>query len=309
MRKGLLFLFLGALIFAVAPAAMAGTQSNVTYDVEESAHTDYGAAEWHATWQANSANNPFAGDESWGYQQGMVPFGPGAINTYTNATEWLAPLYSDPCPADMIGTGYDMDSSGGCPIHTLTSAPAGFAGNTGSNTTFWQTANLAGDGDEALILDDMLAKMFQGDPNALDGITEGLNQTLDVLFYLDDTAATSVGANVFIDQSLDQDLVYFVGDDSSYLGSITGNAGEGIKNRITSIVEGGNQTTFGHYVDQWVVGYVKDTGGAWPEGRIVSSYSQWFQDGTENPCTVCSHTYSMGHDPIVKTVPEIDQHP
>jgi hypothetical protein len=306
MRKGLLFLFLGALIFAVAPAAMAGTQSNVTYDVEESAHNDYGAAEWHATWQANGTNNPFAGDESWGYQQGMVPFGPGLLATYAGSSEHLAPLYSDPCPADMIGTGYDMDSAGGCPIHTLTSG--GFAGNTGSNTTFWQTANLAADGDDALILDDMLAKMFQADPNALDGITEGLNQTLDTLFYLDDVGATSVGANVFIDQTLDQDLVYFEGDDSSYLGSITGNAGEGVKIRLTSLVEGGNLPA-GHFIDQWMVSYVKDTGGAWPEGRIVSSYSQWFRDGQPNPCTVCTYTYPVGHDPIVKTVPEIDDHP
>jgi hypothetical protein len=307
MRKGLLFLLVGALVFAVTPAVMAGTQNNITYDVEESAHNDYGAAEWHNTWLANSQTpfspNQFAGDESWGYATGMVPFGPGMIET--DSSTILPPLYTDPCPADMLGPGYDMDTAGGCPIHTLTSG--GFNANT--NTTFWQTADTATDTDEALFLDDMLAKMFQADPIAGDGITEGLNQTLDILFYLEDTQVTYTGAGagtVYMDQTLDQDLVYFEGDDSSYLGSITANAGEGVKIRLTSLVEGGDQP---HFIDQWLVSFVKDTGEAWPEGRIVSSYSSWFRDGDPNTCTVCTYTYPVGHDPIVKTVPEIDNHP
>jgi hypothetical protein len=302
MRKAIFFLFVGALIFTFAPAAMAGVNNNITYDIEESGHNDYGASQWHNTTLANS---PFAGDESWGFKTGMDPFGPGIADT---DDEFLPPAYTDPCPADIIGTGYDMDLSGGCPIHT-----------SGSPTDP-QTADTATDDNletnNVIILDDMLAKMFQGDPVANDGIEELLNQQVDILFYLDDDQAVM---HDIVDQMIDQDLVYFEGDSSSYLGS-SANQGVGIKGRLTSLVQvydttlarGGDVVS----IDQWVVSYVKDLGGvddatgnSWPEGGIVSSLSTWFSGGDRQTCPVCSYNYPAGHDPVVKTVPEIDNHP
>jgi hypothetical protein len=290
MRKGLFFLFVGALVFAFSPIAMAGVNNNVTYDIEESGHTDYGATQWHNTWIGSLGN---AGDESWGYVTGMDPFAQGLMSD-GSGTGLTAPLYTDPCPADIIGTGYDSDSPGGCPTHT----------NDDYNDP--QTAPAA-TATDIVFLDDMLTKMFQADPNDADTLEELLNQQVDILIYQNGVGASAT--NQFIDSFIDQDLVYFDGDSSSYLGS--GFEGDGIKGRLTTIFQkldpavGATVESF----DQWMVSYMKDTGELWDTGRVVSSLSTWQQWGERTSCPVCSYTYPAGHDPVVKTVPEIDAHP
>jgi hypothetical protein len=297
MRKGILFLLVGAIALAFAPAVMAGVNNNVEYDLEESGHSAYGASLWHANWV--SGGNP--GDASWGYATGMTPMVAGLMET---DFPLLPPLYTDPCPADIIGTFYNMNTSGGCPIHDLTFADTGSA-------SYWQTADLAAETDNVVILDDMLAKMFQADVNPLDTLEEKLNQQLDILFYLDDGVANDQTAD-FIDQTLDQDLVFFDGNSTSYLSTTNGSvnasagAGDGIKGRLTTVFDTDGTNTF---VDQWVVSFVKDTGSLWETGGIVSSLSSWAKVGTPGTCPACVYTYPIGHDPVDKTVGEINDHP
>ncbi|MBI4714799.1 MAG: hypothetical protein HY760_02475 [Nitrospirae bacterium] len=246
----------------------------------------------------------------------------------------MPPAYTDPCPEFATdASGIDMATAGGCPI-----AASG-------NPADPQTAATGVD-QLATILDDMLAKMYDTANPA-----NSLTQQLDILFATNWSGnassaingSTTTGAGLYIDQTLDQDLVFNTGDITSYVGK-AGSAGDGVINRLTQLFEldtnqagpnGGNteaagQTAcntgeascgntynqepgFGHaqdadYIDQWVVGYAKDV--ASDGNGIVSSISSWFEMGTATNCGArCSHTYDAGHQAVVKAVEEIDAHP
>jgi hypothetical protein len=321
-------LLLGALMFMVAPAMAA---NNVVYDQMEEDHTDYGASAWHANFEGGEP-----GDASFGYNTDTDPMGPGVLNeTAMSGGQLGPPAYTSPCPEfiDTNGPG----EYGGCPAN---SDPDSYQ-MSGTHGTF--------SGFHAIV-DDMLAKMI----DSADDSANHLTQQLDILFMRDYVNPSGSRGDLFIDQTLDQDLAWASSgsDDSSYMIGAS-MAGEVVKSRlfqrwqiinssVTTMTSAencaGSLTTtcmrskpdpdgmggpaLGDLgtvdMDQWVVGFVKDTDGV---DGIVSSISSWFQrddefsncptiglttSGTGGPC---SWTYEAGHDPIVKTVPEIDNHP
>ena len=320
-------------VLLVLPGAVLAAPPTATdYMQMESNHSDYGATEWHTN--VLTAGNP--GDQSWGYTTGVNPMVQGladADGTMPMDTAPLpAPAYTDPCNAEILGGTYNLaDGASVC--------------GAISNAVDPQTAPME-NGLHATVVDDLLAKMYEtSDPQ------NTLTQQLDILFVnnasrfdqsllpapLDGSAPNPDAARLLIDQTLDQDLVFYEGDISSFMTD-----GMGIKNRLTQVFEldnstGQNSTTCStngsnvscgvdtgnvggmmgphaedaDHIDQWLISYTKGFGGMMTPGAgIVSSYTSWFEIGTTPSCGMdCQHDYQMGHDPIAKTAAEIDNHP
>jgi hypothetical protein len=327
MRKTSFFvLFLGALMFMVAPAMAA----NTVYDITEEDHTDYGASAFHADTEASG----IPGDDSYGYLTGSIALGPGIMSESTSNDPPVPPAYTSPCPyfidTNGIGVGGGCAANSDADSYQMSGTHGGFSGFHA-------------------IVDDMLAKMI----DSADDPANHLTQQLDILFMRDYVNPAGDRGDLFVDQTLDQDLAWATSgaDDSSYLIGAS-MAGEVIKGRLfqrfqlinssvttmTSAADcagsltttcmrskpdpDGMGTALGDLgavdIDQWVVGFVKDGDGV---DGIVSSISSWFQrddsfvdcptiglttSGTGGPC---SWTYDAGHDKVVKTVPEINDHP
>lgn len=338
MRKLTLSL-LGAMAFVftaatVAPVAMADEpltfpRSNNTSTRLEADHNDEGADAWIAQFDKKTwAGIQVGGDDAYGYYTGTNPgfngyalgqFYIDALPKYSVSGSLPAPAYTSPCPTFVDSNGHDV--GGGCAANIDSRDPQTMATSTRQQP----------------ILDDMLAKMW--DFRALNDRT---TQTLDILFLLipkgdlyPDAALGTTGKG-FIDQTLDQDLAWYTGDIDSYVA----NAGSGVVNRLVSKMQidavtwastnttgttvpgftggagiGNSNTAFSagttDFLDQWVLSYTKEIGSPTPNSKvgIVSSYSGWYWKGAPVSCPLCDYTYPMGHDPVVKTVPEVNGHP
>jgi len=322
-----------ALVVATAPAVMADepivSHDNSTVSRLEGDHTRYGMDVWVDAFDKKIwAGTQVGGDNSYGYYTGieaglngegtgLLYIAPNAVvagyaNTYAVTGALPAPVYTLPCPPFLVSCDALVDSRDPqTEVESFRQEP---------------------------ILDDMLAKMWDYRAD-----NDRTTQTLDILFLLlpagDDypTAEFVTFGKGFIDQTLDQDLAWYTGDISSYVSDM----GSGVVNRLVSKMQIdaytwqstvntgyagiGNSTTVKttantgsvDFLDQWVLSYTKDIHDGDPyaaadDGQrigIVSSYSGWYWKGAEVACPLCEYTYPMGHDAIVKTVPEINGHP
>lgn len=309
MRKAMMFLILmTVLILVAAPGAMA---ANTTADSIVVNHSQYGMDLWIDGMDDNALlpGVQVEGDGAYGYYTGLNPglngVGLGLIFESQTNHALGAPSYTTPCPDFVLLDSTRADSVKDCEANTDSDGP--------------QTAPLSSEW-EIPILDDMLAKMWD-----FAAENDRLTQTLDILFFLDPSrkAVLPGEENAFIDQTLDQDLADYQGGINSYVAS----NGVGIVNRLVQVFGLSNSVTKADapnlsdntgddadYIDQWVLSYTKDIDGtATQKVGIVSSYSGWFSLDKNEPIVcptgACGYTYAMGHDPVTKTVPEVDGHP
>ena len=310
MRKvTMLLILMTALILVAAPGVRA---ANTTADSIEVNHSQYGMDLWIDSYDDNALlpGVQVEGDGAYGYYTGLNPgfngVGLGLITMTETALPLGAPTYTTPCPDFVLLDTTRADSVEDCEANTNSDDP-----QTEPSSMEW----------EIPILDDMLAKMWD-----FAAENDRLTQTLDILFYLDPARKSTLIAgeeNAFIDQTLDQDLADYQGNIDSYVAS----NGVGIVNRLVQVFGLSNSVTKADapdlsdntgddadYIDQWVLSYTKDIDGtATQKVGIVSSYSSWFSLDKNVPITcpagACGYTYAMGHDPVTKTVPEVDGHP
>jgi hypothetical protein len=303
---------MAAFVFAVMPSIGAYAANTASDSIEED-HSKYGIPTWLATSTAgNVATTPgvlrFEGDGAYGYNTGLNPFGEGVTGVAGNLGNGVGPVaaYAQPCPGFLDANG--EFTVGGCAANVDSDMPQSMPENPGTG----ELSEV-----EIPILDDMLAKM-----NDIEGANLFLSQTLDILFYYNplatstDTAGNSIGNGFYINQTLDQDMADMTGDISSYM-----NPGDGIQqhlfskfvlsNAITAkdFTPSANTGDDADYIDQWLMSFTKDVD---VNGNgIVSSFSSWvgLDRNHDSGCPGCTYQYDPGHDPVVKTVPEIDGHP
>lgn len=304
-----------AFVFALTPfVAMA---ADTTAESTEVNHSKYGMDTWIDSYDDNLLlfGVQVEGDGAYGYYSGLNPgfqgAGTGIINTTADGSLG-APSYTTPCPEfDMTDTTR-ADGTADCAANADSRLPQTNPTGVGYDNVW-----------EIPIVDDLLAKMWD-----YTAANDRLTQALDILFVID----PKTEKEGIIDQTLDQDLADYTGDaESSFM-----TAGVGIVNRVTqrfgmenilaktaSMNPGGNLgqisangSNDADYIDQWVLSYTKDvvvpvTGSVNQVVGIVSSYSSWFSldKNTEPNCDSCTYTYDTEHDPVVKNVPQIDNHP
>ena len=311
-RERIILILVIAIGFALMPfAAMADNQSSST----ELDHSDYGMDGWIDSFDVDPGTPgvQLEGDAAYGYYTGLNPgfngLSGGWIYDGIGAIPLGAPSYTTPCPdfATLSGAGGPTDTNKNCEANIDSDEP--------------QTEPTGAVGIWAIpIVDDMLAKMWD-----YTAINDRLTQTLDTLFVID----PKTNKEGIIDQTLDQDLADYTGNaESSYISA----GGVGIVNRLTqrfgienvlaktaALNPGGalgqisaNGGSDADYIDQWLLSYTKDV--VLTPGQaigIVSSYSSWFglDRNVEPVCDSCTYSYDLGHTPVNKTVPEVDNHP
>jgi hypothetical protein len=304
--------------FAVMPSIGAYAATTSADSIEED-HRKDGLPTWLLVTTAsggfNFSSTPgvlrVEGDGAYGYNTGLNPFNVGITGVSGNLGNDVGPVaaYAQPCPAFLDSNGEFV--VGGCAANVDTDVPQSVGEGPFGTAEMGEV--------EIPILDDMLAKMrdYEGD-NLF------LTQTLDILFYYNplatstDTAGNSIGNGFYINQTLDQDMADMTGDTTSYF-----IAGDGIKQHLFSKFVMGNALTKGvsdfqpswntgddaDYVDQWLMSFTKDVNST--GNGIISSISSWvgLDRNHDSGCPGCTYQYDPGHDPVVKTVPQIDGHP
>lgn len=259
---------------------------------------------------------PLVPSEAYGYYTGLDPFsaGPGIIGITDHPL--AAPAYTHPCPVDAM--------PGGC-----TSAVDVNGDVTDPQTDPGNANGFSGAGDDLgvwniPIIDDLLSKM-NDEVNA----THYTRATMDILFVM---APKTLGGKGLIDQTLDQDLADYTGDNSSCIwgggGACPAGAYDGVgitarlvqrtaiqNNNLLKSAPGSLGTTGATFNEQLLLTTVKDVTGG---NGIFSSYTSFF--GADNnvtptcasaaPGDPCYSAIALGHAPVNHTLPgEIDNHP
>jgi hypothetical protein len=229
-------------------------------------------------------------------------------------------------PANSVGLLADENPSYGpgtitIPYHSSYGFPGCSTVNNGvisEDTGDPQSALYGCDEDElgidaGLILQDLFAQVTEGTTGKVPG-AQGIVQYLDSLFAYQgadglvnpEIANDNDQGNVYINQTLDQDLADITAAGSQY----------GIWQRLhVAFQHSENGTpgnsTFTHHdndaIDQTMVAFLSEESGPGTQvvaGEVMSYLAQWFQKGTPETCseaetamgvTLCSHTEFGGH--------------
>jgi len=238
MRKMSLLLVLVAVVMFAAAPVMA--QSEVIYDQDTTTapsggftqSNTVGPAYFNASaFHAGMSGVPYT---AWGFTSGSDPMGSNSIagqynlgyNTsgalgYNIANPSKAPAYTSPCPPFMDANGYAVN--GGCSANN-------YAFDWGMGNAFG-TPRAVGNNSHTIV-DDMLSKVISGANTFGTDNADYLVQQVEVLFMRDyitnvdkpngpnntnqfPNTLSSDMFSLFVDQTIDQDLAWSDGGDSS----------------------------------------------------------------------------------------------
>jgi hypothetical protein len=232
MRKiSFLLVLLAVVMFAASPVM---AQTEVIYDNDtttapsggpETTTLHSGPAYFNASaFHAGMSGIPYT---SWGFTSGSDPLGSySIIGLFISSggsgigAASLAPAYTTPCPTFLDTNGYNVN--GGCSANK-------YAFDWGNGNAFGTPRTVGNNGHT--IVDDMLAKMINGADTFGTNQADYLIQQVEVMFmrdYITNVELMNAPAinqfphtmssdmwSLFVDQTIDQDLAWSDGGDSS----------------------------------------------------------------------------------------------